>query len=155
MMLQLSLRFGSAFAAAALLGTVLFALPSTALAQASPAPAARSAPMARVEARIKSLHHDLQITAGQEPQWQAVAEVMRDNAKTIHALIDERRANAATMTAVDDMHAYEAIADAHAAGLKKLTAAFETLYASLSDAQKKKADAAFRARRPMPPKKSG
>ena len=81
---------------------------------------------------------------------------MRDNAKTIRTLIQERAAKAKTMTAVDDLHSYEAIADAHAAGVKKLTTAFETLYASLSDAQKKAADAAFRRRpRPTQPKKSG
>ena len=60
------------------------------------------------------------------------------------------------MNAVDDLHSYEAIADAHAAGVKKLMTAFETLYASLSDAQKKNADAVFRHRpHPSRPKKTG
>jgi len=98
----------------------------------------------------------LHITAAQEPQWQAVADAMRDDAKTIGTLIRERAAKAKTMTAVDDLNSYAAIADAHAAGVKKLASVFETLYASLSDAQKKDADAVFR-RRPQParPKKSG
>ena len=34
--------------------------------------------------------------------------------------------------------------DAHADGIKKFTPAFETLYVSMSDAQKKDADALFR-----------
>ncbi len=124
-------------------------LPSAAIAQAppaaAPAPAASAAatkPAHRlVEARIKSLHASLHNTTAQEPQWQAVATVMRDNAETTGALIKDRTAKAKTMTAVDDLRSYEAIADAHAAGVKKLTSAFETLYASLSDAQKKDADA--------------
>jgi hypothetical protein len=157
MMLNLSPRLSRALAATAIVGAVLFTLPSAAMAQASAAPATtgKTTRADRVEARIKSLHDTLQITATQEPQWQAVAEVMRDNAKTTGALIAERVTNAKTMTAVDDLHSYEAIADAHAAGVKKLTAAFETLYASLSDAQKKKADEVFRQQRPLQPKKSG
>ncbi len=157
MMLHFSPRLSSGFAAAAILAAVLCTLPSAAMAQASPAPApaAKTTRADLVEARIKSLHDALAITAAQEPQWQAVAEVMRDNAKTTRALIRERLAKAKTMTAVDDLRSYGAIADAHAAGVKKLTAAFETLYASLSDAQKKQADEAFRRRVPVRPKKSG
>jgi periplasmic protein CpxP/Spy len=155
MMLHLSPRFSSAFAATAILGAVLFALPSAAMAQASPAPAAKASPADPTEMRIKSLHDAMQITAVQEPQWQAVAEVMRDNAKTTRALVEERLAKAKTMTAIDDLHSYEAIVEAHAAGIKKFADAFEPLYASLSDAQKKRADKAFRDRRPLPPKKSG
>src|SRR5215471_18293365 len=58
------------------------------LAQATPpAPPSGAAPtkprrsMAdRVESRIKSLHDHLKITSAQEPQWNAVAQVMRENA---------------------------------------------------------------------------
>ena len=157
MTLHLTSRLSGAFAAATILGAALFMLPAAALAQAAPAPApaAKAAPAyPHVEARIKSLHDALHITAAEEPQWQAVADVMRDNAQTTGALIKERAAKAKTMTALDDLQSYEAITDAHAAGVKKLTAAFETFYASLSDAQKKDADAAFRLRpRPTRPKK--
>ncbi len=97
----------------------------------------------------------MQITPAQEPQWQAVAAAMRDNAQTTSTLVAERVGKAKTMTAIDDLHSYEAIADAHAAGVRKLATAFETLYASLSDAQKKIADATFRRSRPASPKKSG
>ena len=143
-------RIYRALIAATVLGAALFVVPSGAMAQASPASAAHATPTnPHVEARIKSLHDALHITAAQEPQWQVVADVMRDNAETTGALIEQRAAKTKTMTAIDDLHAYEAIADAHAAGVKKLAAAFETLYASLSDAQKKDADAAFR-RRPRP-----
>ena len=159
MILHLIPRISIAFAAATIFGAVMFILPSAAMAQASPAPAtATAASTARakaVEARIKSLHDTFKITAAEEPQWQAVADVMRDNATTTTTLIEQRVANAKTMTAIDDLHSYEAIADAHAAGVRKLATAFETLYASLSDAQKKIADATFRRSRPASPKKSG
>jgi len=158
MMLHLPSRIGSAFTAAAMLGAALFMLPAAALAQAAPpAPAAKATPADdRVEARIKSLHQQLGITAAQEPQWQAVAGVMRDNAKTIGALIEQRQANVKTMTAIDDLNAYAAIADAHAANVKKLIPAFSALYATMSDAQKKNADAVFSHRpRPPHPKKPG
>ena len=159
MMFHLTPRFSSALTAAAILGAVLLILPAAAMAQAAPAaaPAATAAPVnSRVEARIKSLHKALQITAAQEPQWQAVAEVMRGNAATTGALIEERLAKEKTMTAIDNLNSYQAMADAHAAGVKKLLPAFETLYTSLSDAQKKKADALFRQRmRASHPKKAG
>jgi Spy/CpxP family protein refolding chaperone len=158
MMLHLTSRISSAIAAATMLGAVTFVLPTAAMAQTPAAPVAVSAAKATranpVEARIRSLHAALKITAAQEPQWQAVADVMRDNAKTTGALIQKREANAKTMTAIEDLHSYGAIADAHAAGVSKLTVAFETLYDSLSDGQKQAADAAFR-RPPAQPKKSG
>jgi len=126
------------------------AAPSAAPATPSTAPAAKPAPtktskrMSGVEARIKSLHARLKITAAQEPQWQPVAEAMRDNAATMEKLVSERNAKVKTMTAVDNLQTYSDIAQAHADGLKKLVSAFDPLYASMSDAQKKVADAVFR-----------
>jgi len=167
MMSHLTPRIGRGFAAAAILGAALFILPEAALAQTAPAPAAPApaapAPAAKMapasptaEARIKSLHRALGITAAQEPQWQAVADVMRGNTATTRALVEERLAKLKTMTAIDDLNSYAAIVDAHAAGVKKLMTAFETLYDSLSDAQKKKADALFRQRmRASHPKTTG
>ena len=98
----------------------------------------------RVEARIKELHTKLNITPAQEEPWNKVAQVMRDNAKTMEALIKARSEKAGTMTAVDDLKSYSAIAEAHADGLKKFIPAFEPLYAGMSDAQKKSADTLFR-----------
>jgi len=59
-------------------------------------------------------------------------------------LIKARTENAKTMTAVDDLKSYSEITDAHADGIKKFTPVFATLYDSMSDAQKKQADALFR-----------
>ena len=98
----------------------------------------------RVEARIKELHTKLKITPAQEELWNNVAQVMRDNAKTMEALIKARSEKARTMTAVEDLKSYGEIAEAHADGLKKFIPAFEPLYAGMSDAQKKSADKLFR-----------
>ena len=57
------------------------------------------------------------------------------------------------MTAPEDVHAYQAIAQAHADDLAKLATAFDSLYAAMSDAQKKNADQVF-ARRPTRQKPS-
>lgn len=138
--------------------------PGTQPAQA--APKRKMSHEDRVEARLKQLHDQLQITAAQQAQWDAYAGVMRDNAADLDRntrQMDElikARAEKRTMNAVDDLKAYEAVVDAHAArtqqyadGLKKLVPAFEALYASMSDSQKKIADAMFnRARRTHEPK---
>lgn len=98
----------------------------------------------RVEARITSLHSKLSITADQESKWKDVTDVMHENADAIRPLIEARKANGASMNAVDDLKSYAQIADVHADGVKKFAAAFEPLYDSFSDAQKKTADAMFR-----------
>ena len=98
----------------------------------------------RVEARIKELHTKLMITPEQEEAWNKVAQVMRDDSKTMEDLIKARSEKAPTMTALDDLKSYGEIAQAHADGLKNFTSVFEPLYAGMSDAQKKTADTLFR-----------
>jgi len=98
----------------------------------------------RVELHIKDLHGKLKITAAQEDQWAKVAEVMRDDAKTMNTLTQARIEHVKDMTAVDDLKSYGEIAQAHADGIKKLTPVFADLYASMSDGQKKEADTLFR-----------
>ena len=135
-----------AIAASAALGAVLL-MTTPSFADDTTAPAATTQPAKhgdRVEARIANLHQQLHITAAQETQWAPVAQAMRDNAQAVRDLVKDRKAKAASMNAVDDLRSYEAIADAHADGLKKLIPAFETLYASMSDDQKKVADTLFR-----------
>ena len=111
--------------------------------KSGPATAGKTSKVDRVEARIKELHTLLNITPAQEELWNNVTQVMRDNAKTMDALIKARLEKAGTMTAVDDLKSYGAIAEAHADGLKKFIPVFEPLYASMSDAQKKDADILF------------
>ena len=97
-----------------------------------------------VEARIEELHGKLQITPAQEAQWTTVAQTMRDNQKSAVDIIRDKRQNEATMSAVDDLRAYADIAENHATGVRKLADAFATLYAGMSDQQKKIADEVFR-----------
>jgi hypothetical protein len=105
------------------------------LAQTQPAQ-----PRQNVEANISELHQKLQITAAQEPQFGAVANVMRDNAR-LEASVPQPAANA---TAVDDLRVYIKYSELELAGLKKMLPPLEALYATLSPAQKKAADAIFR-----------
>ncbi len=156
--------------AAALLATTI-AVPTTGFAQGAPPaatqapPAATTAPApatpaphtpavhrsrpsqspeARVEARITQLHKELSITPAQQGQWDPFAQVMRDNAKAFGQAIEDRAAKLKSMNAVESMQSYATLAELHAQDVQKLTAAFQTLYGSLSDAQKKAADVAFR-----------
>jgi len=115
---------------------------------------AKTSPDHPVEARIKQLHDELNITQAQEDLWRPVTEVMRDNEKVMDALHKVRSQQAKTMTAVEDVKSYAEIASAHADGLKKFTPVFEALYISMSDEQKKNADTIFGSRDPMDKKKT-
>ena len=99
-----------------------------------------------VETRIRELHKKLKITDAQKTQWDALAQVMRDNAQKMADLEKQRAADAKTMTAVDVVKSYSEVIDAHENGMKKFIPAFEDLYNSMSDQQKKVADSLFRSR---------
>jgi uncharacterized protein YukE len=73
-------------------------------------------------------------------------QVMRDNAKAMIDLQKERKQDVSAMTAVDAVKSYQAVIEAHEKGMEKFVPAFEALYDSMSDAQKKTADAMFRSR---------
>ncbi|WP_033365910.1 Spy/CpxP family protein refolding chaperone [Bordetella sp. FB-8] len=128
----------TALAAVLLLGAAVLA---------RPAAAAGTQPASRADTRINSLHLRLQITAAQEPLWQTVAQVMRDNDLAIEALEKVRAEGKNTMTAVDDLRSYGQLIDAHADGVKKLEPPFEALYKTLSRTQKHNADLIFRNER--------
>jgi len=145
-----SLQFA---AAPALLALTLLAGPALAQGGAS-APAAKSAAPARsspaqrheeaVESRIKQLHEQMQITDQQAPQWDAFAQVMRDNGTRAGQAFQERAQKLSTMNADDVMKSYTALAQMHADNMQKLSTSFSALYATLSDEQKKTADRLFR-----------
>ena len=106
------------------------------LAQAQPTP-----PPQNVEASIAQLRQKLQITPAQEAPFSTVANVMRDNARLEASAPQQPPANA---TAVDDLRAFIKYSELELSGLKKMLPALESLYATLSPAQKKAADAVFR-----------
>jgi periplasmic protein CpxP/Spy len=152
---------GAAFAA--LLGATLLvppplaaqAPPPQAAPEVAPAPPSPQRPVprpprpprqraaARVETQIRNLHAALKIAPSQEPQWNAVAAIMREEARTFDRFERERAASGPTMTAVANLRSYAAIAEAHADEMKRLVPAFEALYATMPETQKKNADAVF------------
>ena len=104
---------------------------------------AKLAPSERVEARIKDLHDKLRITAAQSAQWEPVAQAMRAGGVTMSEAIDARSAKKTSMTALDDLHSYQRVAQAHTDGLNSFVPAFATLYQGMSAEQKKNADQVF------------
>ena len=131
--------------------TAVEAAPAVKSAPPVTAPAAK--PMARkpmsttdrVEQHIKALHAQLRITSAQQSQWDQFAQVMRDNAKDMNQVLEQRRTSFATLNAADNMASYAQVAQQHAQDTQKLSTAFQALYGSLSDDQKKNADTVFRA----------
>jgi protein CpxP len=111
---------------------------------ASPvAPKGKGDSVNAIDARISALHKQLGVTADQEAQWTALADVMRDNGRMMRDSVSERSAKLKTMSAVDDLRSYEKIAQEHADGLKQLVPAFEALYAKMTPSQQKNADHVF------------
>jgi protein CpxP len=99
---------------------------------------------AAVDRRIDALRSQLAITSAQTPRWTAFAQAMRENAQSTDALFAQRAGAVASMSAVDNMHDYARIARAYADNTERLAAAFDSLYASLSETQKRAADTIFR-----------
>jgi periplasmic protein CpxP/Spy len=134
------------FATAGLLGCAAIAAVPQITAIGGPLPVQlaqgqTAAPPQNVEASITTLHQRLQITPAQEAQFNAVANVMRENARMEANAPQQPPAGA---TAVDDLRAYIRYSEVELAGLKKMLPALEALYATLSPAQRRAADTAFR-----------
>jgi protein CpxP len=103
-------------------------------AKAKPAPAG---PRDEVEQEVTELRDRLHITPAQQQQFDAFAEILRKNAQELDALVQQKAAKA---NAVDDMRFYLQFTEAQAEGLKRLLPAFQALYDSLTDQQKRAAD---------------
>jgi protein CpxP len=98
---------------------------------------------AKVEQHIKALHDQLGITPGEQPQWEAFAQVMRENAAQMSDAFINRSAKVSGMTAVDNMQSYAQLAQVHATNTQKLASAFQALYNTFPDQQKQLADRIF------------
>jgi len=130
----------------ALVGAAAAATPSTAFAADSATTSDKAAaqkPIDHADDRIKQLHTELKITPDQEPKFEKLADVMRENAKDMSGEVEKSEAAKKTSGALDDLKVYQERVQVHADGLKKLVPAFEGLYAVLSDEQKKEADEMF------------
>jgi protein CpxP len=97
-----------------------------------------------VERRITDLHGKLHITSQQSQPWDQFAQVMRDNAREMDEVYKQRAEKLGSMSAVDNMQSYAQIEQQRAQDVQKLVPAFQSLYTSLSDQQKKTADQIFR-----------
>jgi hypothetical protein len=113
------------------------AAPEALMVQAQPA----APPPPNIESNIATLHQRLQITPAQEPQFSAVANVMRENARAEASAPTQPPPNT---TAVDDLREFIKYSEVELAGYKRLLPVLEALYATLSPTQKRTADAIFR-----------
>jgi hypothetical protein len=144
MSIRLIRRTAPVLLAGALLAGPGYAQTPATPAAASAAPAAPTHRDTMVETRITELHKTLKITPAEQKPFDDFAAVMRANAQHMDELVRARQQSSATATAVDQMHAYGDMAQAHAEDMQKLVPAFATLYDALSPAQKKLADQSFR-----------
>ena len=91
--------------------------------------------------RIAAMHKRLDLTPAQESLWTPVASAMRHNSADFDTVI--MKIPDTKMTAVDHLKAFQMMADAHAAGLRRLIPPFSALYATMSVNQKHNADQMF------------
>lgn len=103
-----------------------------------------------IEQHINDLHSQLQITDAQSKQWDAYAQVMRDNARKAGEAFHERAQKMPTMNADEVMKSYAQLAQMHADDMQRLSSAWSDLYAVLSPEQKKTADSLFQNRHMKP-----
>jgi hypothetical protein len=113
--------------------------PEVLLVQAQPQPQPPAQPP-NVEANIASLHQRLQITPAQEAQFNALANIMRQNARAEASAPQSPPANA---SAVDSLRAEIQYDEMELAGMKRFLPALEALYATLSPTQRQAANAIF------------
>jgi periplasmic protein CpxP/Spy len=102
-------------------------------------PAQAPAPAPNIEANIAQLHQRLQITPAQEPRFEALVNVMRQNARMMP--------NAPPPTNLDPIQALRfaiQTGEQELVGLKRMLPPLQALYASLSPTQQRIADQVFR-----------
>lgn len=104
----------------------------------------RPSAVEHTEAQIKQLQGTLNITAAQEPLWNNMTQVMRENAKDMDTLNKERMERTEPLNAVEHMKLHSQITQAHLDQMNKLIPPFETFYDSLSDQQKNITNVVFR-----------
>jgi protein CpxP len=97
-----------------------------------------------VEERISDLREKLKITNEQSKQWDAFAQIMRENATRADQAFHDRAQKLSTMNAVEAMKSYADLSQLHAENMQKLSSAMNDLYAVLSVDQKKVADTMYR-----------
>jgi LTXXQ motif family protein len=142
-------RTFSALALAAMLagGGALALSPTTSSAQAQQQAEHAAFNPRHIEGRIAHIKTELKITDAQAPLFDAVANVMRDNAKAMGDAAQSLRGDPnqprQPRTALTRLEAHAKFGELRAQGDAKLLAAFRPLYQSLTPDQQKSADEAF------------
>jgi hypothetical protein len=112
--------------------------------QQQPGQRAAFDPGRHIEGRIAYLKTELKITDAQAPLFDAVANVMRDNAKAMGDAARSLRGDPnQPRTALTRLEARAKFAQLHADGEAKMLAAFRPLYQAMGPDQQKSADEMF------------
>src|SRR5215469_2261391 len=94
-----------------------------------------------VEGRLAFLKTELKITDAQLPLWNAVAEAIRTNAKSMSEMMSGGMTGGSQMATLPEKLAlHEKMMTAHLEGLRRLKTAVDPLYAALSPEEEKTAD---------------
>lgn len=96
-----------------------------------------------VEGRIAFLRTELKVTTAQEPLWEAVAEALRESARTSEHMMQQ---GAASQTLPSALEGRERSLSARLEAVRRLRATVEPFYAALDGTQKTTAD---KLREPM------
>jgi hypothetical protein len=105
-------------------------------------------PFEHVEGRLAFLKTELNITPAQEPQWNKFADAARSVAQSAKAMHEQmmqggRMMQGGVQPAPVRLDRYERMLNMRLEAVRTIRAAFDPLYASLSDEQKKTADELF------------
>ncbi|CAO3408212.1 Spy/CpxP family protein refolding chaperone [Azospirillum largimobile] len=100
-------------------------------------------PFEHVEGRIAFLKAELKITDAQAPQWNAFADTLRSNAKAHQAMHEQMTKGGLPSAWPERLAAQQKVLATRFDAVKALEAAAKSLYAALSDDQKKVADQLF------------
>lgn len=105
-------------------------------------------PFDHIEGRLAFLKAELKINSEQEPQWNKLADAVRSTGQSMQGMQQEMMGQGqvtqtSAQSATARLDRYERMLSARLEAVRTLKAAFDPLYASLSNEQKKMADELF------------
>lgn len=131
----------------AFLSTIILASANTSFAasgQKKSQSMTRTSAVEHTEAQIKQLQGVLYVTEAQQPLWDNMTQVMRENARDMDALNKERAEQTVPMNAIEHMKFHSQVTQSHLSQMNKLIPPFEAFYDSMSDQQKNITNIVFR-----------
>src|SRR4051794_19876014 len=98
-------------------------------------------PFQHVEGRLAFLKTEMKITPAQEPQWSKFADAVRSVAQSARGAMQQMmQGRQQSKSATDVLNGYEKMLIVRLDAVRQVKGAFEPLYATMSDEQKKVAD---------------